>query len=257
MLPFITAITCPPSTAPSNGSVTYSSIADDNDSYAFEVVATYSCFTGFALVGDNSRTCTGDGSSTTGAFDGISPICEGIIIIIGNIHELWLCSCISATAITCPPLSKPTNGSVSYSNVPGQSNTYAFNVMATYSCDTGFSLVDNNTRTCTGDGSSTAGAFYGEATHCEGECMKNIKPYSILLYIYTVITCPSLNAPANGTVIYNVDLEFGTLAVYSCDTGFSLLGNSSRTCTGDGSNTTGAFDGEVPTCEGEYPIYIL
>ncbi len=75
MLPFITAITCPPSTAPSNGCVTYSSIADDNDSYAFEVVATYSCFAGFALVGGNIRTCTGDGSSTTGAF-GIDPTCE-------------------------------------------------------------------------------------------------------------------------------------------------------------------------------------
>ncbi len=92
---------------------------------------------------------------------------------------------ISTTAITCPPLSDLTNGSVSYSNVPGQSNTYAFNVMATYGCDTGFYLVDNNTRTCTGDGSSTTGAFDGEAPTCEGECMKNIKPYSILLYTYS------------------------------------------------------------------------
>ncbi len=49
LLPFITAITCPPSTAPSNGSVVYSSIADENDTYAFDVVATYSCFTGFSL----------------------------------------------------------------------------------------------------------------------------------------------------------------------------------------------------------------
>ncbi len=58
-------------------------------------------------------------------------------------------------------------------------------------------------------------------------------------------------------MIYNADLEFGTLAVYSCDTGFSLLGNSSKTCAGDGSSITGAFDGEVSTCEGEYSIYIL
>ncbi len=69
LLPFITAITCPPSTAPSNGSVVYSSIADENDTYAFDVVATYSCFAGFSLVGDNTRNCTGDGSSTTGAFN--------------------------------------------------------------------------------------------------------------------------------------------------------------------------------------------
>ncbi len=75
---FITAITCPPSsTVLFNGSVTYSSNADENGTYPFDTVATYSCFTGFSLlVGDNIRTCTGDGSTTTGTFSGIDPICE-------------------------------------------------------------------------------------------------------------------------------------------------------------------------------------
>ncbi len=77
----------------------------------------------------------------------------------------------SATAIICHPLLNPTNGSVSYSKVAGQSNSYAFNVEATYSCDTGFFIVNNNTRTCTGDGSSITGSFDGEAPTCEGECM--------------------------------------------------------------------------------------
>ncbi len=31
---------------------------------------------GFALIGNDIRTCTGDGSSTTGAFSGIDPTCE-------------------------------------------------------------------------------------------------------------------------------------------------------------------------------------
>ena len=59
---------------------------------------------------------------------------------------------------------------------------------------------------------------------------------------------------------YNVEsdnLEFGTQAIYSCDNGFSLVGNTTRTCTGDGSSTTSSFDGEAPTCEGEYPVNIL
>ncbi len=84
------AITCPPSTAPSNGSVTYSSTADENVAYAFDVVASYSCFTGFSIVGDNTRICTGDGSSTTGAFDGTVPICEGRYLHTFN--ELYKCS---------------------------------------------------------------------------------------------------------------------------------------------------------------------
>ncbi len=75
---------------------------------------------------------------------------------------------ISTTAITCPPLSNLTNGSVSYSNVPGENNSYAFNVMATYSCNSGFALVGNKTRNCSGDGSSTTGDFDRLAPTCKG-----------------------------------------------------------------------------------------
>ncbi len=82
-------------------------------------------------------------------------------------HLLWMI--IYATAITCPPLSSLTNGSVSYSNMPGQNNNYAFNVMATYSCNSAFSLVGNKTRNCSGDGSGTSGDFDGLAPTCEGK----------------------------------------------------------------------------------------
>ena len=40
-------------------------------------MATYSCNTGFALIGNNTRTCTGNGSSTTGFFNGVAPTCQG------------------------------------------------------------------------------------------------------------------------------------------------------------------------------------
>ncbi len=53
----------------------------------------------------------------------------------------------------------------------------------------------------------------------------------------------------NGVVRSNGTLEFGIEAVYSCNTGFSLVGSNNRTCTGDGSSTTGAFDRVAPTCE--------
>ena len=80
-----------------------------------------------------------------------------------TVYSIAVYMIISATAITCPPLYNLTDGSVSYSNVPG--------LMATYSCDTGFALVGNKTRTCTGDGSNTTGAFNGAASTCERECM--------------------------------------------------------------------------------------
>ncbi|XP_064407631.1 uncharacterized protein LOC135352375 isoform X3 [Halichondria panicea] len=215
---FCKSITCPPLTAPTNGSVTYSSsTSDENGNYAFNAMANHSCYTGFVLVGNNTRTCTGDGSSTTGVFDGEAAICE---------------------PITCPPLTAPTNGSVTYSSSTSDENgNYAFNTMANHSCDTGFGLVGNNTRTCTGDGSSTTGVFDGEAAIC--------KP----------ITCPSLTAPTNGSVTdsstsdENGNYAFNAMTNHSCDTGFVLVGNNTRTCTGDGSSTTGVFDGEAAICE--------
>ncbi len=74
-------------------------------------------------------------------------------------------------AITCSPLMSPTNGTVSYGGVATDVNgNLLFNVMATYSCDTGFALVDNSSRTCTGDGMSVNGSFNGTAPTCDREC---------------------------------------------------------------------------------------
>ena len=72
-------------------------------------------------------------------------------------------------AITCPFLPDLVNGSLIYSDDHDQNNSYAFNVVATYRCDTEFSLVGNSNRTCTGDGSSVIGTFNGEAPNCEGK----------------------------------------------------------------------------------------
>ncbi len=92
------------------------------------------------------------------------------------IHECHLLLQIHFTiAITCPPLTAPTNGSVTYSSSTSDENgNYGFNAMANHSCDTGFVLVGNSTRTCTGDGSSTTGVFNGEAAFCERKLMQNI-----------------------------------------------------------------------------------
>ncbi len=71
-------ITCSPLADPINGTVLYSTATDGVGNYVFDVTANHSCYTGFSLVGDNTRTCTGDGSSINGAFDGVAPTCEGI-----------------------------------------------------------------------------------------------------------------------------------------------------------------------------------
>ncbi len=86
-------------------------------------------------------------------------------------------------AITCPTLLFPNNGSIDFGGASSDENsTYAFNVVATYNCDTGFSLVGNHTRTCTGDGNSTTGAFNKLSPTCERECTLCFENLKLLPY---------------------------------------------------------------------------
>ena len=57
--------------------------------------------------------------------------------------------------------------------------------------------------------------------------------------------CGTLNNPTNGKVSYTGRTTFGQTATYSCNTGYSLVGDSSRTC-----QATGNWSGSVPTCQG-------
>ena len=51
-----------------------------NGAYSYGTVAQYSCDPAHVLVGADNRTCTGDGSSVSGSFDGELPECQGILI---------------------------------------------------------------------------------------------------------------------------------------------------------------------------------
>ena len=70
------------------------------------------------------------------------------------------------------------------------------------------------------------------------------------LLITTAPVCPVLAAPANGQVDATVR-DFGSVATYSCNDGFALNGEATRTC-GDGEWT-----GEAPTCERMICVNIL
>ena len=65
--------------------------------------------------------------------------------------------------------------------------------------------------------------------------------YDLLILI--VVDCGSLTDPANGSFTLTSG-TFGVTATYSCDTGYTLVGNSSRTC-----QTTGNWSGSAPTCQ--------
>ena len=61
----------------------------------------------------------------------------------------------------------------------------------------------------------------------------------------TVVDCGIETNPDNGQVIRANGTTFGQTATYSCDTGYNLVGDSTRMC-----QATGVWSGSAPTCQG-------
>ena len=58
-----------------------------------------------------------------------------------------------------------------------------------------------------------------------------------------MVDCNTLTNPANGQVS-TTGTTFGETATYSCNTGYNLVGDSTRTC-----QATGEWSGSEPTCQ--------
>ena len=68
-----------------------------------------------------------------------------------------------------------------------------------------------------------------------------------LLLSLTAVDCGSLPDPANGRVDHTAGTSLGQTANYRCNTGYNLVGNSTRTC-----QAIGNWSLSAPTCEGVY-----
>ena len=74
MISLSTAIQCLALPDLTNGTIVYAS--DMTAPYDLGTTATHSCASGLVLVGDEIRTCGGDGSSVTGVWELNEPACE-------------------------------------------------------------------------------------------------------------------------------------------------------------------------------------
>ncbi len=65
----------------------------------------------------------------------------------------------------------------------------------------------------------------------------------------TALACTGLMDLVNGDITYDIDTinnrPVDTVATYTCDTGYTLNGGSTRTCGSDG-----VWSGSSPKCEG-------
>ncbi len=83
----------------------------------------------------------------------------------------------------------------------------------------------------------------------------NVRLQSLYCMCYetyrTEIKCPALKDPENGSVNDGDNLP-GTIAKYTCDYGFRLVGSSKRLC-----QNYGSWAGEAPICERKTTIALL
>ena len=136
----------------------------------------------------------------------------------------------------CGSLTNPANGQVDLT-----SGT-TFGQIATYSCDTGYNLVGNSTRTC-----QATETWSGSAPACQSMLLFSSANYQAI-YKYVsllsiVVDCGALSDPANGQV-NTTGTTFEQTATYSCNTGYNLVGDSTRMC-----QATANWSGSAPMCE--------
>ena len=66
-----------------------------------------------------------------------------------------------------------------------------------------------------------------------------------MCFFLAVVDCGNMTAPANGQVDHTAGTTFGQTATYSCNTGYNLVGDSTRMCQAEED-----WSGSAPTCEG-------
>ncbi|KAL4230224.1 Sushi [Mactra antiquata] len=226
-----TCVTCEPLTSLAGGTVTM-----ETNGLTTSVV--YTCDTGYTVSGTNYLQCRSDGT-----WDFSSPTC-----------------------VTCDTLSIPNNGDVTL--ISDDSITQAI-----YTCNIGYSLSGTSILTCRSSGTWD----FTEPTCVQCDTYETINSGSVTMYTngintYNNYTCtngyyivgdiqrqcnndglwsgstPSckcipLNAPGNGTMILDDNNE---TTMFTCNVGYSMVGNNLITCNNDGSS----WNGTTPLCVG-------
>ena len=158
--------------------------------------------------------------------------------------------------------SRLQNGQHSY-------KTTNYNGTVTFSCNAGYLLRGNSSRSC-----QSTGRWSGTQPSCEiGECkiclhcafcqhyysnsslllLHVLQNYIMIQYIMYLpalsVSCDTPRMLSNGQGNYS-STTFGSRVTYTCNTGYRMTaGSSSRTC-----QSNGQWSGSHPTCSREYTL---
>ncbi|KAL4232596.1 hypothetical protein ACF0H5_007286 [Mactra antiquata] len=177
-----TRVDCGTIVPPVDGSV------DHTEDVVYESKAYFSCDDGYTLGGVTSVTCQSDAT-----WDGVAPTC---------------------TIKDCGTLSNIANGVLVYTP------DTLYQSLAEFSCNTGYTLVGDVSRTCL-----SSGVWGGNSPICE------------------INDCGTINAPSNGEVDQTDGTTYLAVTTFQCNNGYTLNGESSLTCQADGT-----WDNFKPVC---------
>ncbi|XP_066283044.1 sushi, von Willebrand factor type A, EGF and pentraxin domain-containing protein 1-like [Branchiostoma lanceolatum] len=232
--PVCNQIKCPDLVTPLHGSLTGATYVGDT--------VTYSCDTGYELVGTSFQTC--------------------------EITQTWTNAKPTCTRVACQKLDPPTNGIIN-----GTSNLYGDTV--TFECNVGYQLVGSQTLTCQSDQQWSGAPPYCEKKQCPPLTapafgwLTRGNSYGDKVTIvcdagYTVVgsatltcqadqqwsapqpscqrtLCPPLSPISDGQM--SGGNFFADKVTFVCNSGFDLVGSSDRTCQADGT-----WSGIQPVC---------
>ena len=193
---------------------------------------TYSCISGYNIVGNLIRTCT-----VSGSWSGNAPECQGQF---NNLNFFMLSVNL---VVDCGEPYVP-NGAVG-----GLTTNYGSTIVnstATYRCNTiGYQLIGEAISVC-----SVNGTWTGTVPSCQ--CELRLWMMTILNLIISVISCGVPDLPlinSSGLTLIYFTLTYGSTVTYSCNVGYNLVGSPNRTCTASGN-----WSGTPPQCQSEQSI---
>ena len=133
--------------------------------------------------------------------------------------------------VDCGPLSLPLEGRVTLAGAMPNSR-------GIYTCDQVYSPVGSTTLVCLADGN------WSGVTECLGRFFIYINFMMDCMYILISVNCRNPPNLTNGRITSQSGTVGGSVATYSCDSGYKLVGNSGIVCQDDTTWST------LPQCQG-------
>lgn len=242
---------CPTLVAPANGGV-------QQTGTVFPASATYTCASGYTLVGSSVRTCT-----TSGTWDGQAPQCVGVpcdaltapdngALTVSNAGAYpssasfycdpgyllagassitcatdgtWSAPEPNCEGVLCPSLYAPQYGSYS------TTNGFQYPSVATFECDSGFNINGLGTSTCTTSGTWTSAPPGCTPNPCSPPITSSDVPLATLQW---------------SGIVPNA---YPSVVTWTCPAGYLMASNGQQTST-QTCLATGSWDNPTPSCVG-------